>query len=235
MKKICLMLMMWIFFSTNCFAMTFSQPVKIGEVSLTPMGLFEVNGYSYHNGTPSKARGFEECYEKGLAKFGDGKDALYFHYDANKKVAIPNTEYFDVLSRFGSQDAKNAVQVSVGIPTTIWLIKTDSEMTFYMLGYGEASTSKGNYHTLIGKRKDGTFVKYFDTYEIKGRYFNRKVPLPSRDSVLTDERGKYFFDRDTIILRYGKDSGYNQFNAIGELRFKWDDAAQWFGVEHVVY
>ncbi len=34
MKKLYLVLLMWIFFSTNCFAMTFLQPVEIGKIDV---------------------------------------------------------------------------------------------------------------------------------------------------------------------------------------------------------
>ena len=234
MKKLYCGLLMWIIFSADCFAMTFSQPVKIGEVILPPMGFFDLKGYSYHDGTLCKEKGYErlKLYEKGIARFGEGKDALYFHYDVNKKVKIPDSNYYGAMSRFGSQDVKNAVQVWIGIPTIIWKIKTDSDITFYMLEHGDASGLVGTSHTLIGKRKDGSFVEYFYTYEVKRRYFDKKI----RRNLISDEWGKYFFDEDTIILRYGKYMGYNNdLELFGEFRFKWDDAAQWFGIEQVVY
>lgn len=236
MKKLYLVLLMWIFFSTNCFAMTFSQPVKIGEVILPPMGYFDIKEYSYHNGTLCKEKGYErlKLYEKGFARFGEGSEALFFHYDVNQKVKIPDSNYYGAMSRFGSQDVKNAVQIWVGIPTIIWKIKTDSDMMFYMLENGDASGMVGTTRTLIGRKKDGTFVKYFSTYEIKNSYLGK----PTHKDKKIEQSNKIFFEENTIIIPYyvftNIEGDYRNI-PVGEFRFKWDEAAQWFGVEHVVY
>ena len=231
MKKVLFsFLMMFFVISANCSAMTFSQPVEIGKISLAPMGLFEVEGYAYHKGTTSTKKEYAHLnmYEQGLARFGDGEDALYFRYDSNQKVETPNSVVPEIFSKFGSQDAKNNVQVLPGIPTTIFRIRTDSGITFYMLSHGDAA-GFGTHQTLIGRRKDGTFVKYFETREIKKRYFDSRTA-----SRTSDELGKIAFEENTMIIRYGK-YDVNGFVPSGEFRFKWDDSAQWFGVERVVY
>ena len=86
-------------------------------------------------------------------------------------METPNSVVPETFSKFGNQDAKNNVQVLPGIPTTIFRIRTDSEVTFYMLSQ---------------------------------------------------------------IIRYGR-YDVNGFVPSGEFRYKWDDSAQWFGVEKVVY
>lgn len=237
MKKLCCVLLMWVFFSTNCFAMNFFQPVKIGRVTLPPMGYFMIDECDYHKGTPCKDENYKNVkgmYEKGIVRFGNGENALFFHYDVNKKVKIPDSNYYGAMSKFGSQDVKNAVQIWVGIPTIIWKIKTDSDRMFYMLENGDASGMVGTTRTLIGRKKDGTFVKYFSTYEIKNSYLGR----PTHKDKKIEQSNKIFFEENTIIIPYyvfkNIEGSYKNV-PVGEFRFKWDEAAQWFGVEHVVY
>ena len=225
MKKFFGLLILLLMIAPNCFAMTFSQPVKIGEVTLPPMGYFEIDECSYHDGVlcTEKEYAHLKMYERGIARFGTGEDALYFHYNAKQIV-----NKYEPLSKFGSQDIKNAIQIVPGISTVIKMIKTNSGITFYLLIHGNAAGFGVN-STLIGKRKDGTFVKYFDTEEIKEKYFE------SARSV-TDEEDKIYLKENEIIIGYGQyDMKKYKYVHSGEFRFKWDEAAQWFGVEQVVY
>ena len=203
----------------------FLKSVQIGEVTLPPMGYFDIKKSDYHSGTPCTEKGYEHLglYAKGIARFGNGDDALYFHYDAN------NGHYNGMVSRFGSQDFKNTVEDFPGIPTIVWKIKTNVGKTFYLLEHGDAA-GFGSQITLIGKNEKGKFVKYFNTYKIKDTYLGEK-----NHRGIGDEWNKISFQDNTIIIRYGKYGSYNKFNAIGEFRFKWDEAAQWFGVEQIVY
>ena len=231
MKKLFTLTLMLLMVASNCFAMTFSQPVKIGEVTLPPMGFFEITKSDENKGTLCTDAAYKHLnlYEKGVARFGKGSDALYFHYDATKQVNVPNSKYPEIFSKFGSSDVKNTVQDVPGIPTFIWIIKTDTDMTFYMIEHGSAA-GFGSTCSLIGKNKKGTFVKYFDTYKVKDQYLGEK-----NHRGISDEWNKFSFRDNTIIIRYGKYGRYNAFDAIGEFRFKWDDAAQWFGIEQIVY
>ncbi len=83
MKKIlfCLNLMLLII-TSNCFAMTFSQPVKIGEVSYNaaPNGGVEIIGAK--NIKNYSAVKNSRYYSKGIAHFGN---SLYLYF---------NDEYF---------------------------------------------------------------------------------------------------------------------------------------------
>ena len=54
MKKFLGLLVMFMIISSNCLAMTFSQPVEIGSVGGTPQGGFSIKGASYNNGTSYK-------------------------------------------------------------------------------------------------------------------------------------------------------------------------------------
>ena len=198
--------------------LTFSKPVQVGKVIAPPMGYFELDGYDYHNGTPCSDKNYQHLnlYEKGLARFGNGKDALYFHYEYHKRVPNKGINDNKSFSKFGDKDIENAIQVPVGIPTIIWLLNTNSQMTFYMLENGDASGLVGTTRILIGRKKDGTFVKYFDTYEISKKYLGEQKIHEYRKK---EQSGKIFFE------------GTYQNVPKGEFRFKWDDTAQWFGVE----
>ena len=214
---------------SNSTGMKFSQPVKLGELILPPMGYFDLSKATDNQGTLCREKAYEHLnlYEKGTARFGDGDDALYFHYDATQRIKNPVTDYDELLSKFGSQDINNSVQVLPGIPTVVWLLKTNSDITFYILENGSAA-GFGSSSTVIGKKSDGTFVKYFETRSLKQKYFGRK----SRG--LSDEWNTFSFKDNTITIRHGKYSNQN-FVPEGEFRFKWNEQTQTFDFERSIY
>lgn len=209
--------------------MKFSQPVKLGELTLPPMGYFDLSKATENQGTLCHEKAYEHLnlYEKGTARFGDGDDALYFHYDATQRIKNLVTGYDELLSKFGSQDINNTVQVLPGIPTIVWLLKTNSDITFYILEHGSAA-GFGSSSTVIGKKSDGTFVKYFETHTLKKKYFGRK----SRG--MSDEWNTFSFQDNTIIIRHGK-YGNRNFVPEGEFRFKWNEQTQTFDFERSIY
>lgn len=68
-----------LFFSVQCFAMTFSQPKEIGNISGTPQGGFIIEGATLNNGTSYKNCKLDgqwgRLYETGVAVFGNGDNA----------------------------------------------------------------------------------------------------------------------------------------------------------------
>ena len=235
MKKIFVAVVSVLFVAQTALAMTFQQPVKIGEVIYPPYGYFEIKGATYHKGsrcsrTDEPYKHALNLYEKGTAQFGTGNDALYFHYDENTKGEDPLYKggRFS-LSRFGSKDINNAVQILPGIPTNIWRVKTNSNRTFFIIEQGSAA-GFGICHVVIGKNKDGKWVQFFDTRDVKKQYLGEKA-----ERNIGGEWGVFHFAENTIIMKYGKYRRIDVFNAQGEFRFKWDEAAQWFSIEQVVY
>ena len=86
-------------------------------------------------------------------------------------------------------------------------------------------------YTLIGYNKNGDWVKYFDTDEIKKRYFGDKGSSFSR-LFITDLK----CNENTIFIYYERfDPNLRKNVKVGEFRFKWDEAAQWFSVEKITY
>lgn len=227
LNKILLFFLVMIVLSTeNCFAMTFSKPVEIGKVASPPMSGFRITGATFNNGDILKASVNE--YGKGIARFGNGSDALYFHYNSYLKSA----ELREKGSLFGAENVNNTCSIPlVEVSCTIQKISTDNGVILYLFILNESDRNGLNY-IFLGKQKDGKFVKFIDFKQTVINYFgdeNRYKYIPTHSSK--DDNGIYFSD-DTILIRYYKRP---IDKAIGEFRFKWDDSAQWFGIEQVVY
>ena len=126
---------------------------------------------------------------------------LYFHFDS-----------FNESSRFGSRDFANTVPVyTFEGRTRIYPLKSDDGREFYLL---ETETGGGGSFKVIGER-NGKWVKYFDTMDVR-----KQIPP---DFYLDN----FYTAGDTIIFDYKESQKENHC----ALRYKWDEAAQWFGVE----
>ena len=200
-------------FSGNCLAMQFSQPKEIGITGYQQAGGSGVmiKGATYNDGnyytklTPNNKKG----YEKGIACYGNGKDALYVHYNFGK----------DDL-KFGGRDIENTI-VNDYLIVQMYKITSNEQITLYPLynTYGPELN-----YIIIGRRADGRFVKYIDTNEITRRYFGWNgegvSPVIYRD---LSTQG------DTLIMEYRRRYSMNGI-AKGNFYFKWDENAQWFSV-----
>ena len=216
MKKIFGILFALAIFSSNCFAMTFSQPVKIGEVSYngSPTGGVEIVGAtSKKNYSTSKNSAY---YGKGIALFGK---SLYFYF--NDEYFRQNfngytTELTKKVSRFGGTDVKNSVPIfTLEGKTDIYQIKNDGGIELYL---AQTETGAGGTIQVFGTTKEGKWVKYFDTADAVKNF-----------GIPRDEWFSGFFTfGDTIVIQYRPQHSRNN----SELRYKWDEAAQWFGVEN---
>ncbi len=216
--RIVVVISVWLVVLSNiCFSMTLSQPVKLGEVFNTPSGGFIFRGESANDGksyTNHRWSKKEKVYEKGVAIFGCGENALYVHYDDNKEYNV----------MFGSKNVENTYNINrhmIEEQYNIDLIKTDTRLLLYIL---TNYTPGGQNYTIIGRREDGVIVKYFSTNDIKGWYFQNPKYVHFSEIHTSG---------DIIVISYKYFYPKNEYN--GELRFKWDGKAQWFGVEHVVY
>lgn len=192
MKKIlfCLTSMLLII-TSNCFAMSFSQPVKIGEIGyrgrLDFTGATSIKDYSI-----VKRQGL---YGKGIARFGNSL-YLYFnteYYDQNFKSAKSLQDRINLqnkVSRFGGADVKNSVPIFVFAGgTEIYQIKNDSGIELYLTKSG---TGAGDGFEVFGTTKEGKWVKYFDTSDAVKNF-----------GIPRDEWFSGFFTfGDTIIIQY---------------------------------
>ena len=204
--------------------MNFTGLVSLGGMSYPPWGT-EINGATSNTGTPkkvnagnSKKADWRNVYESGIAKFGEGDDAIYWHYAPRR------------FSYVGDEDENKSIEVKDGLyGTSISQIKNDSNNKFYLLYNTEAIASASSY-VCLGKTADGKWVKYFDTREITERYFGS----PKGWSNVPWYREAHC-DGDTVVIKYERGKTEEGSIRRGELRFKWDDAAQWFSVEHVQF
>ena len=201
--------------------MTFSQPVEVGNFIAANIGGFSFRSVSENNGILAK-NGRKGVYERGIARFGNGSDALFFHY----KNGTYEKRYNDKITAFGSDNIKNTINVNVMIPK-LYKINSDKGITFYSINDSYDLPEEFTY-TLLGRQTDGKWVKYFDTNELVKKYFGANQSYWLKELRVSG---------DTIIVYYELFSGGNYRNSTnrGEFRFKWNDKAQWFGVEQVIY
>lgn len=220
-----------IFFSTSmASAMSFSKPAKVGTIVAVNIGGFAFRDGAYNEGILAKnaKRG---AYEKGIARFSEGQDALYFHY----YTGTYKNKYNDQVMMFGSKNINNTIKVPIMV-ADVAKITNDKNMTMYVI-HDSYDLPEENSYTLVGLNKEGKWVKYFDTDSIAKQYFGKPERVWSDNSIWFDSwecRG------DTVIIQYnryhrGLKNNRGGYVKEGEFRFKWDDAAQWFGVEQVVY
>ena len=219
--------------------MQFSQPVKIGYAGGKPyMGLSEhspfkggyfIEGASYNDGNRiiHGKGGNYETYGKGIARWGEGKDALYCKYNVDSPEDSRGLPYDNL--KFGGKD--NYV-VNEILWSSIYKIETNSGITLYILYH----TYKFNIRFyIIGCRQDGKWVKYIDSQSILDKYFGKNLYDWGKES------GHYNFEdvisckENVIIAPYYRNNGTNGISRLGEFRFKWDEKAQWFSVEHIKY
>ncbi len=194
MKKFLAVLIGLLMATAQVSAMALELGARVGEVSLgaEPYTL-RIEGATLLEGDTSK----------GVARFGK----LYFHFDATKQSD-------EAASSFGGSDVANTVPVFVFEGRTqIYPISCDDGREFWLLA---TETGGGESSNVIGFR-DGKWVKYFDTLDVKRR------KLLGWDYYLQ----RFYADGDAIIFDYE----HWETKKICRLRYEWDEAAQWFGVE----
>lgn len=207
MKKFFGLLVLLLMITSNCFAITFSQLVEVGNVTFPPAKGVLIRGASYSTLTKIGDWQGENLYTaEGLARWGNESNGLYYFFEKYPP-------------RFGGKDRNFSVNSMV--MTSINQIKNDGNITLYLLRNDGHATFARNY-VLLGKRQDGTWVKYFDSDDLKKKYCG------TTNRTIFDNA---YCRGDTIIIKYNNDRNSH----VGEFRFKWDDKAQWFSVEHIVY
>ena len=220
-KKFWVMVIFAVMFllSENVSAMTFSQPVKIGKIIYPPSADMVIEDSTYTSNPPSGKFQNQNTYAYNtIAGFSNGEDSIYVHH-------MPK---HNVNPRVGDKDINKSVPIGYGLyGFTIYQIPNDSATKLYMIRPDEAMAVVLDY-TLVGKKADGTFVKYFSFRDIWNKYVGNNRP---NGRIFTEN---VHCEGDSIIIKYTHYEKHVKKD-IGEIRFKWDDAAQWFGIEHIVY
>ena len=221
MKKILFFTLMLMFIASNCFAMKFSQPVEIGWIGWSQRGGGFYCENSFYNDGNYKVEYYNNKKrikgEKGIAGFGNNSNALYVHYDYNNvKKNHDDTVYI------GGKNLNNTIPIKI-LNDWIYKIDSDSGITIYAIRFFYGPDSE---FTIIGKKNDGTFIKYIDTRDISKKYFGINTEGGASPIVYNIPKS----EGDTIIISYDNKNKKN-----GEFKFKWDEAAQWFSVEQIIY
>ena len=185
--------------------MTFYKSVKLGDVGQSgPYGI-NINGATTIKATSEKNLGKTKTYMKGTAIFGK---SLNFYFDFQNDV-----------SKFGNNES-NAISIyALEGGTDIYQFQNDKNIEMYIF----VTETGGGGSTKVVGQKEGKFFIYFDTYEVLSNYYGR-----SRDVYLSHHK----LQGDTIIFDIQSyNSNLQKMAKVGELRFKWDEKANWFGVE----
>lgn len=218
MKKFVSVIVALLTMTNVVLAMSFSQPVEIGWIGMSQKGGgFSCKNESSNNGDYYTVydKNNKNSYGKGVAKFGTGKDSLYVFYDVYKNK--------DII-RIGGQNSNNTVMLNI-LNDWIYKIESDEGLTLYPIRFWYGPESDWR---IVGYQKNGKFVKYVSTVDITEKYFGFDI----HNGVSPVQYDVPICKGDTIIIKY---RGHIKREVIGEFRFKWDDAAQWFSVEQVVY
>ena len=149
MKKFFGVIFALLLMTNSAFAMTFSETMKIGEISFTVSEGTRISGADNN---------FGDSYGKGVATFGHDITAIKCFYD------------YDAAPRFGDENFNYPVNVM--LDTEIYAIFSDEPIIFYLFVNGGYDLESTNF-TLIGKNSDGTFIKYFDLAEFDEDYYSR--------------------------------------------------------------
>ena len=210
-----------LFISENVFAMTLSRPVEIGKVvHYSEDNGFEIVSAASNEGVEVTEKDDIRRYISGTAIFGNAEGTLYFYYD----VGTVAENFKDATVRFGSRDSDNTIDLAhfVTYACTIFEMGVDDGSTMYLLANQYDGDGVFEY-ALLGRRRDGSFVKYFDTTSIKPYYFqDRKEKIGFNNARCVG---------DKIFIDYGTYEFAGKLKKEGSLEFPWDAAAQWFGVE----
>lgn len=208
--------------ASDCFAMTFSQPVKIGRIGWFRGEFFCLNSfyeegdyYTQYDKDDKKTYG-----RKGVVGFGNNSNALYVHYNSYEAKKNRDGKVY-----LGGKNLSNTIPLDVQ-NEFIYQIDSNIGLTIYAIRFFYGPDSE---FTIIGKKNDGTFVKYIDTREISKKYFG----IDSKRGASSIFYNTPNSQDNTLVISYS--DGRNVRTPIGEFRFKWDDDAQWFSVEHIVY
>ena len=202
----------------NCFAMQFSPTKKIGEINYKVVrGVYIEGAAAYWPDYTTKDTYMDKnrnknivAYSKGVAKFGEGVDGLYVHYNLHERNSI----------RFGGKDITKTITPKNDRPYHwIYQIKSDEGITLYPVEFVEPDY----YWNIFGRRPDGTWVTYIDTTNIEKQYFGMNHSVIFRQPIAQG---------DMLVMKY---RAWSSNEEKGEFRFRWDENAQWFGIEQIVY
>ena len=208
--------------SENVSAMTFSKIIPIGEVGFpaqAPYQGFVVKGENYNSGTPyiENYNYADETpvktYTKGTARF----ENLYCKYDFNLS---------DNPIKFGGKD--NYILELDGSDKKIFRIENDGGINLYVVYHNYCVTELN----ILGTQKNGKWVNYVNSKKLSEIYFNGNDGYKMDGGIIYEIPT---CDKNFIVIKYRRWHWDDVSEPEGEFRFKWNDAAQLFDIEHKIY
>ena len=200
-KILYITVVMFLVIISNCSALQMTDPEKVGE-----FGTNLKNGNTYFVNAVKNYSSY--------AAFGNGFNSIYVYKDKS------------FVDRFhiGGNMANNTVPF-IGMSNYIYRIYTNEDIVFYIL---KSAYDLDTDYAIIGRKKDGQFVKYIDTHDISKKYFN--INASSGTIVYGNDM---HVQNDTLYVdcyyyKYGTDNFPGK--KLCRFYFRWDDKAQWFGI-----
>lgn len=211
-------------------AMSFSSAEEIGGIGMPPQSPYHgfiVRGATVNSGKaiaenfadPEEKDGKLKTYKAGVAGFGKGEQALYCKYE------FESSDRFHDLKFGGKDDYVFAVN---GNYRELYKLNNDAALPVYAIYHNYCVTDL----QIMGPQKDGNWVVYIDSKKISDSYFDGKDAYKEDGGIMYD---RPVCQGDTIVVTYYRWHWKGDSPKEGEFRFKWDENAQWFGIEQVVY
>lgn len=203
-------------------AMNFDKITEIGFVGSpvqSPYHGFIVSGENFNSGNAYiETDNTIRSYTKGVARFGEGEKALFCKYDFNAD--------FNNSISFGGEN--NYIATLDGKDKKIYKLQNDANLPMYVIYHNYCVTDL----KIVGKTKEGKWVNYVDSKKISDAYFNGNDAYKLDGGVMYNPpvcRG------DAIIITYYRWTWKGETPTEGEFKLKWDNAAEWFGIEQIIY
>ena len=116
----------------------------------------------------------------------------------------------------------------------IYTLKRGERIFYVIKSYGSIASATN--YIFLGQQNDGKFVKYIDCDDINERYFNRhKNEYGTTAGKYAPYYNEIWIDRDAIVINYQLTAPREAYKDAGKFILRWDEAAQWFSIEQVVY
>ena len=189
---------------SDCFALQMTNPEKVGEF-----------GFSQRNGKVYFVNAIKN--NDNYAIFGNGSNLVCVYKDKS------HVDKFHI----GGDTANNTVTF-IGMSNDIYRVYSNDDIVFYIL---KSAYDMDTNYAVLGRKKNGQFIKYIDTHEISKKYFNINKNNGTIVYGNTMHVQNDTFYVDCYYYKYGADNFPG--NKLCRFYFRWDDKAQWFGIAQV--
>lgn len=205
MKKLIPLMTIMISISQTCLAMSFNQPERIGNIGLPTQAPF--HGFVVDGADENDGAPLDEKYATTYKSGVARFGDLFCRYK------------FDDTLEFGGLD--QYVASTDGHEKYISKISSDEDLDLYLI----YDSYKWSAYVILGRRSDGSWTRFIDTAEINS-YYGFGENFWEHPHYLEAKT-----DGDTIVMPYD----WLGSDIKGEFRFKWNDSAQWFSVDNIVF